>query len=224
VAHSNLGSALAAKGQLDEAIACFKKAIELDPQSVPARNNLARAERITAARDKFPAFQNGIYLPASNEERLDLAEWCHIKKLNYTAAGLFSAVFAADPKLANDLKTGRRYNAACFAALAAADQGEDAAKLDDAERARLREQALDWLKANLGAWGDRLDSGPPQVRPAIAGTLSQWQRDPDLAGIRDAAALAKLPVGEQKAFTQLWADVAALLKKAQTPATKESKP
>ena len=45
--------------------------------------------------------------------------------------------------------------------------------------------------------------------------LSDWKQDSDLAGIRDAAALAKLPADEQKAFTQLWADVAALLKKAE---------
>ena len=44
--------------------------------------------------------------------------------------------------------------------------------------------------------------------------MRHWQKDTDLAGIRDAAALAKLPAEEQKACTQLWADVAALLKKA----------
>jgi len=49
----------------------------------------------------------------------------------------------------------------------------------------------------------------------MVGTLDHWQKDSDLAGIRDAAALAKLPAEEQKAFTQLWADVAALLKKAE---------
>jgi hypothetical protein len=54
-------------------------------------------------------------------------------------------------------------------------------------------------------------------------TLNHWQRDTDLAGIRDTAALAKLPEDEQKAFTQLWADAAALLKKAETPSTKEDK-
>ena len=37
----------------------------------------------------------------------------------------------------------------------------------------------------------------------------------DLAGIRDKAALAKLPAEEQKAFTRLWSDVAALLKRAE---------
>jgi hypothetical protein len=35
------------------------------------------------------------------------------------------------------------------------------------------------------------------------------------SGICYGAALAKLPADEQNAFTQLWADVAALLKKAE---------
>ena len=34
------------------------------------------------------------------------------------------------------------------------------------------------------------------------------------AGLRDEAVLAKLTAEEQMAFTQLWADVAALLNKA----------
>jgi hypothetical protein len=38
--------------------------------------------------------------------------------------------------------------------------------------------------------------------------LTHWQKDADLASIRD-------PAEEQKAFTQLWAGVAALLKKAE---------
>ena len=213
--HRNLGLALAREGQWDEAIAEYKKAIELDPKSAAARTQLVKAEQMVAARDKLPAFQNGTYTPASNDERLGLAECCQIKKLNDTAAGLYAAAFAADPKLAADLGAGHRYNAACSASLAAAGQGEDAAKLDDKERTRLRQQALDWLKADLTAWANRLDSGPPQARPAIVKTLRHWQQDPDLAGLRDPAALARIPADEQKAFTQLWADVAALLKKAE---------
>jgi hypothetical protein len=41
------------------------------------------------------------------------------------------------------------------------------------------------------------------------------QTDPDLAGLRDPAPLAKLPDPEQEVCRKLWADVAALLKKAQ---------
>jgi hypothetical protein len=60
-----------------------------------------------------------------------------------------------------------------------------------------------------------LETGPPPARAFIQGRMRHWQQDTDLAGIRDAVALAKLPAEEQKAFIQLWADVAALLKKAE---------
>jgi tetratricopeptide (TPR) repeat protein len=148
-AHLNLGLALQRKGQVDEAIACYHKAIELEPKLAPARANLAKSERLAATRDKFAAFQKGSYTPASNAERLVLAEWCQIKKLHHAATRLYAAAFAADPKLADDLRAGHRYNAACYAALAAAGQGEDAAKLDAKEHTRLRKQALDWLRADL---------------------------------------------------------------------------
>jgi serine/threonine-protein kinase len=177
---------------------------------------------LAATRDKFAAFQNGSYTPASNAERLGLAEWCQVKKLHHTAAGLYAAAFAADPKLADDLGAGHRYNAACYAALAAAGQGEGAAKLDDKERTRLRQQALDWLRADLALRGKQLESGKPH-RAAVQQALRHWQQDTDLAGLRDKAALAKLPPEERAAFASLWSDVAALLKKAEAPAPKESK-
>jgi hypothetical protein len=44
--------------------------------------------------------------------------------------------------------------------------------------------------------------------------LQSWQQDSDLAGIRDAAARARLQPEERAAYERLWADVAALLKKA----------
>jgi hypothetical protein len=45
--------------------------------------------------------------------------------------------------------------------------------------------------------------------------MRRWQQDADLAALLDEPALAKLPEEEQKVFTQLWADVAALLRKAE---------
>jgi eukaryotic-like serine/threonine-protein kinase len=214
-AHCALGLALQGKGQWDEAIAYFKKAIELG--FAPARPILAQAERAVAARDKFDDFQIGRYTPTTATERLALAEWCGVRKLNRTTSDLYAAAFAADPKLAEDLKAGHRYNAAFYAALAAAGQGEDAAKLGDAESTRLRQQALDWLRADLALYTNQLESGKPADRAEAQRHLRHWQKDTDLAGIRDAAALAKLPADEQKACTQLWADVAALLKNANAP-------
>jgi tetratricopeptide (TPR) repeat protein len=220
-AHNKLGIVLMASRKVDEAIACYQKAIDLDPKYSPARTGLAQAERLAAARDRLAAFRNGSYTPASNAERLALAEWCQVKKLHHTAAGLYADAFAADPKLADDLGAPHRYNAACYAALAAAGQGEDAARLDEKERARLRQRALDWLRADLALRGKRLQSGKPTDRAAVHSAMQHWQIDTDLAGLRDKDALDRLPDQEQKAFAQLWADVEALLKEAKTPAKKE---
>jgi tetratricopeptide (TPR) repeat protein len=213
--HYNLGVTLQGKGQVDEASACFRKAIALKPEYTQARVQLERAERLAATRDKFTAFRNGTYTPATPAECLNLVEWCKAKELHHTAAGLYAAAFAADSRLADDLQLGYRYNAVGHAALAAAGQGEDAAKLDDKERTRLRQQALAWLCADLALWAKQLKSGQPADRGAVQQTLKDWQQKTDLADLRDAAALAKLPAEEQKAWTQLWADVAELRKKAE---------
>ena len=47
-------------------------------------------------------------------------------------------------------------------------------------------------------------------------TLRKWQKDPNLAEIRDAAALAKLPEDEQRAFTEFWGEVEERLKRAES--------
>jgi len=113
--------------------------------------------------------------------------------------------------LAEDAKAGRRYDAACYAARAAAGQGADAATLDDTERARWRWQALDWLRADLDAWRGLWDKEPGKARPVVAQKMRHWLRDPDLNGVRGPDALAKLPEAERKEWQRLWADVAALL-------------
>jgi hypothetical protein len=105
--------------------------------------------------------------------------------------------------------------AAGNAALAGTGQGADAAKLDDQERTRLHRQALDWLRADLALRTKQLETGKPADRTTAPWAVGHWQKVTEVAGIRDAAALAKLPADEQKACTQLWADVAALLKKAE---------
>ena len=92
---------------------------------------------------------------------------------------------------------------------------------DAAAKAKLRRQALDWLQAERADWAKLLESGPAQARTAVARTLDHWKQDNDLAAIREAEALAKLPAAEQKEWQALWAEVEALLKRAQgqTPAT-----
>jgi hypothetical protein len=130
------------------------------------------------------------------------------------AAGLFAAALGADPKLADDLRAGHRY-AAARAAVAAGGHGEEAAKPDEQERARLRKQARDWLRADLAAWATVLEKGPPQARPVVQRTLGHWRQDPDLGGLRDKAELARLPEAERRACRDLWAEVDALLRRTQ---------
>ena len=89
---------------------------------------------------------------------------------------------------------------------------------------KLRRQALDWLRAESRPGTKLLESGPPRARPAIAEALRHWKQDPDLAGIRDAEALARLPEAERKEWQALWADVDSLLSRAATPnATRRSR-
>src|SRR5207244_1277834 len=137
----------------------------------------------------------GATLPAACERRY------------VAAANFYTAAFAAEPKLANN----NRYNAACAAALAASGEGNDAEELDDAERTRLRRQALDWLAAEFAAWKKLADK--PTEHQKIRQKMQHWKTDTDFACVRDAAALAKLPEAERAAWQKLWADVAALQKR-----------
>ncbi len=100
-------------------------------------------------------------------------------------------------------------------------QGEDAAQLDVAERARLRRQALDWLRADLAAWGQLLEKQPDQARARVQQTLRHWQEDAELAGVRGDA-LARLPEADRQAWQQLWADVEQTLRRGDYTDTKDT--
>jgi hypothetical protein len=171
---------------------------------------------MAALEGKLPAFLKGEHQAKDNTERFGLAEVCSRKKLNHAAVRLYADAFAADPKAAGDLKAWHRYNAACAASLAAAGQGEGAATLNDDERTRLRKQALDWLRADLALLTKHLESGQPADRAEFRRAMQQWQRDSDLASLRDEAPLAKLPEAERKACQALWEEVRALLMRAES--------
>jgi hypothetical protein len=75
-------------------------------------------------------------------------------------------------------------------------------------------QALAWLRAHLSVGSAQVAKATPQEWEVAAKELRHWQADSDLAGMRDAAALARLPQAERAAWQRLWADVQALLEKA----------
>ncbi len=214
-AHCNLGLILRGQGDYAGSSRCTAGGTSWAPGRpgwrYPSAQWVADAERLAALAARLPALLKGEDRPKDVADRLALAQMCYDTKRHAAAARFWAEALAADPKLGDDRQAGHRYNAACAAALAGAGQGTDDPKPDDAARARLRGQALDWLKAERAAWAKVLDSSDPQARSLVQQTLQHWQADTDLAGVRDAGALAKLPEAERVAWRSLWADVDALL-------------
>jgi tetratricopeptide (TPR) repeat protein len=217
--HCNLGHALGKQGRFADAVAAFRRGHELGSKTprwaYPSADWIREAERLRELDDRLTAVLKGEARPADAREQLALAQLCRqYKRLYAAAARLYDAVFAGELGPSGDLQAGYRYHAARAAALAAAGQGEDAAHLDAAERARLRGQALAWLRADLRVRAERVERGTPPERAEAAKILRHWRADPDFAGVRGPAALGKLPEAERAEWQRLWADVQALLEKA----------
>jgi serine/threonine-protein kinase len=217
-AHGGLGYNLLLLGRFSEACTHTERALELlpvaDPQRKAAQQQLELCRHLLALEAQMGPILQGKQRPCTANEERELAEMCLRYKQRYAAsARFFAAAFATQPALAANLQTQDRYNAACASALAAAGQGSDAIPLDDQERARLRQQSLAWLQGDLAAWTKL--AADPNEHARIRLTLNHWQRDDDLAGIRDKDAIAKLLPEEQEVCKKLWAEVAGLLKRVE---------
>ena len=215
-AHCNLAMCLQSSGQFAEALQYMRRGHELGSKrsdwNYPSAEWVRTAEMRAALETKLPALLAGKIEPRDNAERLESAAMAQTKRFHHAAVRLYADAFAADQKLAEDLATWHRYDAATSATLVAAGRGEDAAQLDPHERARLRGQALEWLRADLFLHAKRLESGKPEERAAAQAALREWQEEADLLSIRDTTAMASLPKEEREAFGKLWADVAELLR------------
>jgi len=176
---------------------------------------LAAGDPVKAALDaRLAAVLEAKKTSKNDAERIQLAYRAYEKALHAASARLFAEALANDPKLAGDRGAQHRYNAACAAALAGSGQAKDDPPPNEVARAKLRRQALDWLKAELAAWAKILDSGPAEMKAKVAPTLEHWKHDADLAGIRDQNELAKLPEEERAGLKRLWNEVDELLTKA----------
>jgi serine/threonine-protein kinase len=219
-AWGGLGQALLMQGRYGEARDAIRRALQLLPASHPLRRvvapQLRTCEELLALDGKLPPVLGGEETPANPGEAVTLARMCQKhKKRHAAAARLYADAFAAEPRLAADLNQQHRYNAACSAALAAAGQGEDARLLPDKVAGMFRNWALTWLRDDLKAYDGLAGQANPAVRQAVRQRLLHWQKDPDLAGLRDKDAVDKLPEAERDACRRLWADVDALLQRTQ---------
>ena len=93
----------------------------------PSAEWVAQAERILAVAKRFPAVLRGEDKPKDNGERLAFAQMCYNTKRFATAVRLYVDAFVADPKLADGVHPGNRYDAARVAALAGCGRGNDCA-------------------------------------------------------------------------------------------------
>jgi Flp pilus assembly protein TadD len=214
-AHANLGGALQEKGDLDGAIAEFQVWLAGEPGSDKARACLSWAQQTRALLPRLGEVLAGKDKPKNAAEALDLAKLCGepFQKRYAGGARLYADAFAADPALAEDLKSGNRYNAACSAALGGCGEGKDAAK-DETARARLRRQALGWLQADLAACRQQANSKEAAQREEAATQLAHWLVDSDLKGLRASGQVA-MSAEERAAWDALWAEVKATLALAQ---------
>jgi serine/threonine-protein kinase len=219
-AYIGLGDAFRSKGEFNEALAHYRRGYELEagPQWRSRYAQLVKeCERLAELDGKLPRALNGEAAPGDAAECVDLAAICCTPAQRRYAAAVrfYRDAFAAEPRLADDLQHQHRYNAACAAALAGSGQGKDAQTLSDKERARLRRQALTWLRADLDAYDQLLNKDADKGPALVSQQMQRWQRDGDFDGVRGPEALAKLPEAERQAWQQLWADVADTLSCAQ---------
>jgi tetratricopeptide (TPR) repeat protein len=219
-AHCNLGHALLRQGHFAQALKALQRGHQLGSQRAdwryPSAQWVQRCQRLLDLDARLSAILAGDEQPQDSAEQLALADLCqHYKQRYHAAARFYAEAFTTKPKLSPAQEAFFRYNAACAAVLAAAGKGEDAAKLKDKERARLRQQALAWLRDNLKRYSMQLEDADAQQRAALQKTLRHWQQDADFVSVREADALDKLPEAERAPWQQLWTDVETLLKKPQ---------
>ena len=211
------------KGKLAEAVAESREAVRLLKDN-PQRRSSCEAEQMARLDARLPAVLEGKDRPKDADESLAFAHLCLPPyREQYAAAARFFGEAFADPKLADDLQSGDRYNAACSAALAAAGRGKDADKFDDKERAASAPPGAGLAAGRPAGVGPRGGQGAGR-RPRRRRDFAALGRGHRLRGGGAAEALGKLPEAERQPWQKLWADVADLLARARGKTAPEKKP
>jgi tetratricopeptide (TPR) repeat protein len=218
-AYYSLGLLLGDQGRFSEALTALKRSHALGSRNsrwpYPTARLIQQCQRFVELEARFPAILSGERQPKDTDERMVLAQLCQRhKKLFAASARWYGEAFAREPKLAEDWDGQHRYEAACAAVLAGCGQGNDADKLDTKERARLRRQALDWLRADLKEYRQAMEKSAGKAGPAVAQRMQHWLQDADFAGVRGPASLAQLPEAERQEWQKLWQEVEALRQSA----------
>jgi serine/threonine-protein kinase len=220
-ARQALGEMLRERGRPGEALAEFRADLRLLPTHAEAYREAGRAhERMGQTEEAVAAYREAVRLkPALADAHLALGDALLARGDVSAARAAWADALrvagervASGPAAAADLWALPRQVAA--RAAVRLGTGPGAASASAGEAARLRRQALDWLRADLARWELLVASGDPFERHGAAKRLAEWRDDPALAGVRDAGALEELPRGERDGWRRLWADADAARKRA----------
>jgi eukaryotic-like serine/threonine-protein kinase len=213
-AHCNLGKALQRQGKFAEALDSLKAGHTLGSSRpdwrIQSASSIKQCERLLALDARLPAILQGATQPASATEALEFARLCQYKGFYATAVRFFRQAFDQQRSITDGIRSNARHQAACCAALAGCGQGADVEELSAEARQALREEARAWLRADLAYW-TRIMVDSKKAAGAKT-TFMNWQRDADLACVRDEKDLGKLPTDEREKWRQLWAEITELVK------------
>jgi tetratricopeptide (TPR) repeat protein len=213
-----LGDCYAGLGSYPQALAAFRKAIQLGHGAVVGYLHIGDAlakqkdwdGAVAAVREAIRLQPK--YAPAYSKLAVILHD------AGRYAAGQKAMVDAIreHPDLARDPRTYLRYNAACLS-MSCAD-GLGASAPPEAERPAYRKQALDFLTADVAAVRKVADKDPAQGHKL----MQVWLADKDLDSVREPTAVGRLPSDERDAWNRLWTAVRAL--RDQTPPRRTGSP
>jgi tetratricopeptide (TPR) repeat protein len=201
-----LGDCYAGLGEYPQALAAYRKAIELGHGAVVGYLHIGDA--LAKQKDwdgAVAAMREAIRLqPRDAQAYSKLA--LILRDAGRYAEGLKAMTDAIQeqPELAWDPRTYLRYNAACLV-MNYADGLAGIAPTED-ERLAYRKQALDLLTTDLAAVRELAAKDAGEAHRF----MDDWLADKDLASVRDPTALERLPSDERDAWNSLWTAVRAL--------------
>jgi serine/threonine-protein kinase len=177
---------------------------------------LREFERLAELEGRLASTLRGQNVPADAEGKLEVARLCRAKRHFAAAARFYREAFETKPALADDLASQLRLHAAIAAALAGAGPrpAGDVPLLNDADRARWRAQALDWLRAERDTCARIFREGPRAELSVAQETLDILAHHRDLAALRNEAKMRSFPEAERNALEAFWSEVDALLRQA----------
>jgi Tfp pilus assembly protein PilF len=217
--HTNLGHLLSNLGLYAESLTEMQRGHELGQKRpgwrYPSADWVKEAQARVTLETRLPDALAGKYQPGSGGEWSDLARACRARKLHSAAVQCYLRAFEQTPTLLIDPQRGNRVLALRSAALASCGQGEQA-PTNPVERARLRRQALAWLRQEASRWESALQKATPEQQILVRRALEQLVRESDLAALRDDEALARLPASERAEWSKAWSEIEALSKRAGT--------